>query len=58
MGLHPCRDVEVSAAAASSGTIKAALAVAVLALILILPSFTGLYLLDQRSMLQEEALPG
>ena len=47
----------VSAAAAPSGTIKAVLAVAILALILIVPSFTMLYLLDQKSMLREEGVP-
>jgi cytochrome bd ubiquinol oxidase subunit II len=39
----------VSAAAAPSGTIKAVLAVAILALIFIVPSFTILYLLDQKA---------
>ncbi|HVD81919.1 MAG TPA: hypothetical protein VNB87_15430 [Propionibacteriaceae bacterium] len=34
------------------GRLAAVLAVAVLALILIVPSFTTLYLLDQKSMLQ------
>jgi cytochrome d ubiquinol oxidase subunit II len=47
----------VSAAAAPSGTITAVLIAAILALILIVPSFAMLYVLDQRSMLREEGLP-
>jgi hypothetical protein len=38
------------------GRLAAVLAVAVLALILIVPSFTRLYLLDQKSMLKEEGV--
>jgi cytochrome bd ubiquinol oxidase subunit II len=47
----------VSSAAAPSGTITAVLVAAGLALILIVPSFVLLYVLDQRTLLPEEGVP-
>ena len=44
----------VSAAAAPSGTITAVLVAAGLAVLLIVPAFILLYVLDQRGMLPEE----
>jgi cytochrome d ubiquinol oxidase subunit II len=47
----------VSAAAAPSGTITAVLVAAGLAVVLIVPAFVLLYVLDQKSLLPEESMP-
>jgi cytochrome d ubiquinol oxidase subunit II len=47
----------VSSAAAPSGTITAVLVATGLAVILIVPSFVLLYVLDQRTLLPEEGMP-
>jgi cytochrome bd ubiquinol oxidase subunit II len=47
----------VSAAAAPSGTITAVLVATGLAVVLIVPAFVLLYVLDQKSLLPEESLP-
>ncbi len=47
----------VSAAAAPSGTITAVLVATGLAVVLVLPAFGLLYVLDQRTLLPEEGLP-
>jgi cytochrome bd ubiquinol oxidase subunit II len=47
----------VSAAAAPSGTITAVLVATGLAVLLIVPAFVLLYVLDQKSMLPEEGMP-
>jgi cytochrome bd ubiquinol oxidase subunit II len=47
----------VSSAAAPSGTIAAVLVATGLAVILIVPSFAVLYVLDQRTLLPEEGMP-
>ena len=47
----------VSAAAAPSGTITAVLVATGLAVILIVPSFVLLYVLDQKTLLPEEGMP-
>jgi cytochrome d ubiquinol oxidase subunit II len=47
----------VSAAAAPSGTITAVLVATVLAVVLIVPAFVLLYVLDQKSLLPEESMP-
>jgi cytochrome bd ubiquinol oxidase subunit II len=47
----------VSAAAAPAGTITAVLVATGLAVILIVPSFVLLYVLDQRTLLPEEGMP-
>ena len=47
----------VSAAAAPSGTITAVLVATGLAVVLIVPAFGLLYVLDQKSLLPEEGAP-
>ena len=47
----------VSAAAAPSGTITAVLVATALAVVLIVPAFVLLYVLDQKSLLPEEGMP-
>ena len=47
----------VSQAAAPSGTITAVLVATALAVVLIVPAFVLLYVLDQRTMLPEEGMP-
>ena len=47
----------VSAAAAPSGTITAVLVATGLAVVLIVPAFVLLYVLDQKSLLPEESMP-
>jgi cytochrome d ubiquinol oxidase subunit II len=47
----------VSAAAAPTGTITAVLVATGLAVVLIVPAFVLLYLLDQKSLLPEEGMP-
>jgi cytochrome d ubiquinol oxidase subunit II len=47
----------VSAAAAPSGTIAAVLVATGLAVVLIVPAFTLLYVLDQKTLLPEESVP-
>jgi len=47
----------VSAAAAPSGTITAVLVATALAVVLIVPSFGLLYVLDQKTLLPEESVP-
>jgi cytochrome bd ubiquinol oxidase subunit II len=47
----------VSAAAAPSGTLTAVLVAAGLAVVLIVPAFALLYVLDQKSLLPEESVP-
>jgi cytochrome bd ubiquinol oxidase subunit II len=47
----------VAAAAAPSGTITAVLVATALAVVLILPAFALLYVLDQKSLLPEESVP-
>jgi cytochrome d ubiquinol oxidase subunit II len=51
------KTLTVSAAAAPSGTITAVLVATGLAVILILPAFGLLYVLDQRTLLPEESMP-
>jgi cytochrome d ubiquinol oxidase subunit II len=51
------RTLTVSAAAAPSGTITAVLVATGLAVVLILPAFGLLYVLDQRTLLPEESMP-
>ena len=46
--------LEVSAAAAPSGTLGAVLAAVALAAVVVLPAFVLLYVLDQRNLLPEE----
>jgi cytochrome d ubiquinol oxidase subunit II len=48
----------VSAGAAPSGTIAAVLAATALAVVVLVPSFALLYVLDQKSLLPEEGMPG
>ena len=47
----------VSAAAAPSGTIAAVIVATGLAVLLLGPAFTLLYVLDQKSLLPEEGMP-
>jgi cytochrome d ubiquinol oxidase subunit II len=47
----------VSEAAAPSGTITAVLVATGLAVVLIVPAFALLYVLDQKSLLPEESVP-
>ena len=47
----------VTAAAAPSGTITAVLVATVLAVVLIVPAFALLYVLDQKGLLPEESVP-
>ena len=47
----------VSAAAAPSGTITAVLVATGLAVVLIVPAFVLLYVLDQKTLLPEESVP-
>ncbi len=51
------KTLTVSAAAAPSGTITAVLVATGLAVVLILPAFGLLYVLDQQSLLPEESMP-
>ena len=51
------KTLTVSAAAAPSGTITAVLVATGLAVVLILPAFGLLYVLDQKSLLPEESMP-
>ena len=51
------KTLTVSTAAAPSGTIAAVLVATALAVVLIVPAFTLLYVLDQRSLLPEEGMP-
>jgi len=51
------KTLTVSAAAAPSGTITAVLVATGLAVVLILPAFGLLYVLDQRTLLPEESMP-
>jgi cytochrome d ubiquinol oxidase subunit II len=51
------KTLTVSAAAAPSGTIAAVLVATGLAVVLIVPAFGLLYVLDQRTLLPEEGLP-
>ena len=49
--------LEVADAAAPSGTLNALLVATVAAVVIVLPGFILLYVLDQRSLLPEEGVP-